>query len=193
VQVSSPLRPGLLTGTPLIVASAGGEPGELAAAAADACRELGAEVIGVAVDPGGDEPAVSVPDGGQPVVVWDAAGAFDAAGEQASVASVRAALDGAWLAARAVATAAMIPAARGGSTVLVAPRPGTPHHEAVRAGLENLARTLGIEWSRFGIRTVTVLPGATTPAAEVAQIVAYLASRAGAYFSGCALTLGAVE
>jgi NAD(P)-dependent dehydrogenase (short-subunit alcohol dehydrogenase family) len=80
----------------------------------------------------------------------------------------------------------------GGLIVLIAPRPGSPAAEAARAGLENLARTLSVEWARFEVRPVAILPGDATSSAEVAELVAYLASPAGAYYSGCAFTLGAV-
>jgi branched-chain amino acid aminotransferase len=46
-----------------------------------------------------------------------------------------------------------------------------------------MARTLSIEWARLGIRPVAVHPGTATPAGEVAELAAYLASPAGAYFS----------
>jgi hypothetical protein len=71
--------------------------------------------------------------------------------------------------------------------VLLAPAPKDAHHEAARAGLENLARTLSIEWARRNIRTVTILQGADPHA--TAELVAFLASKAGAYYSGCAFTL----
>ena len=116
--------------------------------------------------------------GEQTVLVWDATGPF---GD--SIDGVHAALDGAWDFLRPDAPH------DGAKIVLLAPRPGTAHAEAARAGLENLARTLSIEWSRFGTRIVTILPGAGTTPDEVAQFVAYLASRAGDYFSGTALTL----
>jgi NAD(P)-dependent dehydrogenase (short-subunit alcohol dehydrogenase family) len=80
----------------------------------------------------------------------------------------------------------------GGQIVVLAPPPGDAAAEASRAGLENLSRTLSIEWARHAIRPVTVLPGAATSPAEVAELVAFLASPAGAYYSGCAFTLGAV-
>lgn len=163
------LRHGLLAGTRLAVA---GE-GELGRAVAARAAALGASTAG-------DEP----PD----VLVWDGAAAFASA---AGVEGVRAALDGAWLAIRPAATEGWIAHERGGLIVLLAPPPGDAHAEAARAGLENLARTLSIEWARFGIRPVAILPGAGTPAGEVAELVAYLASPAGGYFSGCAFTLGA--
>ena len=45
----------------------------------------------------------------------------------------------------------------GGLVVVIAPAPGAGEHaEAARAGLENLARTLSIEWARFATRAVAV-------------------------------------
>jgi hypothetical protein len=93
------------------------------------------------------------------------------------------ALDEAWDAIRAH----MLPPERRGLIVLIAPPPGDAHAEAARAGLENLARTLSIEWARHGIRPVTILQGDDPEA--TAELVAFLASRAGAYYSGCAFTL----
>jgi hypothetical protein len=97
---------------------------------------------------------------------------------------VRAALDGAWDAIRAH----KLPPSPG-LIVLVAPPPGSPHHAAARAGLENLARTLSIEWARHDIRPVAILPGVRTTPPETAELVAFLASKAGAYYAGCAFTL----
>ena len=96
------------------------------------------------------------------------------------------ALDDAWDAIRAHA---LPPAATDRLIVLIAPRPGDPHAAAARAGLETLARALSIEWARHGIRPVAVLPGAGTTDGELAELVAFLASPAGAYYSGCAFTL----
>jgi hypothetical protein len=76
--------------------------------------------------------------------------------------------------------------------VLIAPPPGDAQAEAARAGLENMARTLSIEWARRAIRPVAVAPGSTTSPAEIAELVAFLASPAGAYYSGCRFDLGAV-
>ena len=75
--------------------------------------------------------------------------------------------------------------------MLIAPRPGGPYADAVRAGLENLARTTSVEWARLAIRPVAVLPGLRTAPDEVAELVAYVASHAGDYYSGCAFVLGA--
>jgi NAD(P)-dependent dehydrogenase (short-subunit alcohol dehydrogenase family) len=163
--VDALLRDGLLDGLPVHVSG----DGDLAAAARTTCAGLGARLV----------------DNGAAVLVHDASGTAP------GVAGVHEALDGTWDAIRPVATASMIDGG-GGKVILLAPRPGDAHRAAARAGLENLARTLGIEWARFAIRTVTVLPGVQTTDDEVAQLVAYVASPAGDYFSGCAITLGAV-
>jgi NAD(P)-dependent dehydrogenase (short-subunit alcohol dehydrogenase family) len=96
------------------------------------------------------------------------------------------ALDDAWDAIRAHA---LPPRATGRLIVLIAPPPGDPHAAAARAGLETLARALSIEWARHGTRPVVILPGAGTADGELAELVAFLASPAGAYYSGCAFTL----
>jgi NAD(P)-dependent dehydrogenase (short-subunit alcohol dehydrogenase family) len=182
------LRDGLLAGSAIVVAG-GGELGSAVAARAGA---LGASVQELAVDPWGEEPAF---DGAADVLVWDGAAAFAGAAlggaGAAQVEPVRAALDGAWLAIRPVARTAMIDAG-GGRIVLLAPTPGGAAASAARAGLENLARTLSIEWARFQVRTVAILPGAATSPTEVAELVAFLASPAGEYYSGCAFELGTV-
>jgi NAD(P)-dependent dehydrogenase (short-subunit alcohol dehydrogenase family) len=96
----------------------------------------------------------------------------------------------AWCVTRAVVNVAFLPADRGGRIVYLAPAPDAGEHaDGARAGLENLSRTLSIEWARHRITAVTVAPGARTSAGEVAALTAYLASPAGAYFSGCLLDL----
>jgi NAD(P)-dependent dehydrogenase (short-subunit alcohol dehydrogenase family) len=98
-------------------------------------------------------------------------------------------LDASWNVTRVVAERAFLPESRGGRIVYLAPRSDAGEHaEAARAGLENLARTLSIEWARHGVTAVTIAPGSAR-AAEVAALTAYLASPAGAYFSGCLLDL----
>jgi NAD(P)-dependent dehydrogenase (short-subunit alcohol dehydrogenase family) len=87
----------------------------------------------------------------------------------------------------------MIPGQDGGKILLVAPAADAGDHaEAVRAGLENLARTLSVEWARYRITVTAIAPGAQTSAEEVAQLVCFIASRAGDYFSGCRFSLGLV-
>lgn len=159
-------QPDLLAGRRIDVA----EPGELGDAVRAACTSLGAEVsAGALPDP-------------LHVLVVDAAARFAAGG-------LRAALDGAWEAIRPAATERMIPAGDG-RVVLLAPRAGAgPHAGAVRDGVENLARTLSIEWARHGVRAMAIHPGAQTPAGEVAALTAFLASPAGDYYSGCRFSM----
>jgi citronellol/citronellal dehydrogenase len=196
-------RAGLLDGQ--VVAVVCGGP--LAAAAVDACAELGAAVVALgpgadpqdAVDPA-DEPAVAgalagaaARHGALHTLVVDAAGLF-AAAPPAGLGPLRAAVDPAWVAARAAANTAMIEAAHGGKVVVLAPAPGAgPYAGAARAALENLARTLSIEWARHQIRVVAIAPGPATAPGEVGALVAYLASPAGDYFSGCLLSLGEAD
>ena len=79
----------------------------------------------------------------------------------------------------------------GGKLVLLGPRPRDgAHAAALGAALENTARTLSIEWARYAIRTAAILPGDATTDDDVAKLVAYLASPAGDYFSGCAFAMG---
>lgn len=95
---------------------------------------------------------------------------------------VRAALDDAWDAIRAT----KLPPSPG-LIILLSPPPTNPHAHAARAGLENLARTLSIEWARHDIRTVTIHQ--TSDPHATAELAAFLASRAGAYYAGCAFSL----
>lgn len=133
-------------------------------AATAACEALGARVDALEVDEAeGLAEAVPTPD--------------------AAVCAT--ALDPAFLAARAVANR-WIAEGRGGKVVFVAPRNDAP----VRAALENLARTLSTEWARFSITPTAVLPGPGAADEDVAQLVAFLASPAGDYYSGCRFELG---
>jgi citronellol/citronellal dehydrogenase len=95
--------------------------------------------------------------------------------------------------------------------------PGMAHSAAARAGVENLTRTLAVEWARAGVRINAVAPGLIqssgldtygeaarplieqvrqdTPAkrlgteAEVAAAVTFLLSPAAAYISGATLRI----
>jgi citronellol/citronellal dehydrogenase len=178
------LRAGLLAGT--VVATAGG-----AARVASACAALGATVVALEADPNDEEAlaAAAATLGPVATLVCDAAAPFVAAG--GAIDGLRAGLDQTWNATRAVANAVWRPG-EGGKLVLLAPRPRDGAHAgALAAALENTARTLSIEWSRYAIRTTAVLPGDATADEDVAALVAYLASPGGDYFSGCAFTLGA--
>jgi hypothetical protein len=123
-------------------------------------------------------------------LVVDGAALFASSATSTSeLAPLRAAADGAWSAARAVANAAWIEPSAPGKIVLVAPSPDLgPHAAATATAYENLARTLSIEWARYGIKPTAITPK-VTPAADVATIVAYVLSTAGDYFSGARLSL----
>ena len=170
------LRDGLLENTTVLAAPATGFTA--------ACGRLGAEVRTLETDLfDEDATAAAVPPCAALVV--DAAALFGAGGPEA----LRAALDATWSAVRATANAAFIPAG-GGKVVLVSPRPDAGAHAvALRAALENLARVSSIEWSRYAITPTAVLPGPESSDGEVAEIVAYLVSPAGDYFSGCLLDM----
>lgn len=128
-------------------------------------------------------------------------------------------VQGTWQMTHAAATKAFIPAG-GGKVVSVtlSPHNGMPgmvHSGAARAAVENMMRTLSVEWSRFGVKLVAVAAGQfdtevlrtkypkevsenvqrTVPLQrlgrpeEMAWLVAYLASPAGDFFSGCVITV----
>lgn len=129
-------------------------------------------------------------------------------------------VQGTWNMTHAAATKAFIPQGDGGKVVSItlSPHGGMPgmvHSGAARAAVENMMRTLSIEWSRFGIRLCAIAPGqfdtevfrTKYPAAvvesvprtiplgrlgrpeEMAWLIAYLASPAGDFFSGAVLTI----
>jgi NAD(P)-dependent dehydrogenase (short-subunit alcohol dehydrogenase family) len=207
------LAPGLLAGRVVVVA---GPPGRAGLTAARACAALGGRVVltgpgrgahgsagelatAAVADPGDEAEleralgGIRAREGALHVLVNDAT---EATGAEGPMEAFAAGADRAWLATRAAARAAMIPtperdAPAGGLIVNLAPRPGAGAGAAVvRAALENMARTLSIEWARFGIRPVTILPGSHATDADVATLVAYLTCPAGAYYSGCVLTVG---
>jgi NAD(P)-dependent dehydrogenase (short-subunit alcohol dehydrogenase family) len=202
------LRPGLLAGLRIVVAGARGpghhgepDPAGPAAAAAQACRDLGADVASVELDlHAGEAPAEELAadavagaladEDRVDLALIDAGSMFAAGPTGAPVLAL--AMQVTWDVSRALAEQSFLKhaPAQGGLLVLLAPPPRAGEHaDGARAGLENLARTLSIEWARFGTRTVAIAPGDATSAAETAELVAYLASPAGAYFSGCLLDL----
>ncbi len=123
-------------------------------------------------------------------VIYDAAPAFGDGGQ----AGLRAAPARAWDAIAEVVAGELIPGARGGKVVLIAPRPAAgPFAQAARAALENLTRTLSVEWARYQITTTLIAPGPATTPAQLADLACFLVSPAGDYFSGCRLSLGAGE
>jgi citronellol/citronellal dehydrogenase len=157
------------------------------------------------------------------VLVNNAGGQFLSPAEDISPKGFRTVMrlnvEGTWLMTHAVATRAMIPAGGGKIiSVTLSPHhglPGMAHSSAARAAVENLMRTLSIEWSRFGIRLNAVAAGqfatetlltkypqplvealaSTIPLGrlgepdEIAWLVALLASPAGDFFSGSVLTV----
>jgi NAD(P)-dependent dehydrogenase (short-subunit alcohol dehydrogenase family) len=123
-------------------------------------------------------------------LVYDAAGAFG----QGSADGLLASFERGWVPIRATVNGAVIPGAEGGKIVLLTPAASAgPHAEAARSALENLARTLSVEWARHAITVTAIAPGAATSDDEVAGLVAFLLSPAGDYYSGCRYELGAVE
>jgi NAD(P)-dependent dehydrogenase (short-subunit alcohol dehydrogenase family) len=157
------------------------------------------------------------------VLVNNAGGQFLSPAEAITPKGFRTVIDlnvqGTWLMTHAAATKAFIP--QGGGKVLsvtLSPHNGMPgmvHSGAARAAVENMMRTLAIEWARFGIKTCALAAGqfATEtlltkypPAVvdnlersipigragrpeEMAWLVAYLASPAGDFFSGTTITI----
>jgi NAD(P)-dependent dehydrogenase (short-subunit alcohol dehydrogenase family) len=206
----------LLAGAPGV---GGGAGGPFAPAVRELCSALGASVGACApsaYDGADAELEAGVEQaldglGALDVLVIDAAGLFAAAGEAtrsgvrlragtgveaagsaegAERAMLVGSLQASWNITHAVANRAFLAPERPGRIVYLAPAPDAGlHAEAARAGLENLARTLSIEWARHALTPVTIAPGERTAAGEVAALTAYLASPAGAYFSGCQLDM----
>jgi citronellol/citronellal dehydrogenase len=157
------------------------------------------------------------------VLVNNAGGQFLAPAESISPKGFRTVIElnvmGTWLMSHAAATRAFVP--QGGGKILsvtLSPHNGMPgmvHSGAARAAVENMMRTLAIEWARFGIRTCALAAGqfATETlltkypqvvidnlersipigragrAEELAWLVAYLASPAGDFYSGTTITI----
>jgi citronellol/citronellal dehydrogenase len=128
-------------------------------------------------------------------------------------------VQGTWQMTHAAATKAFIPQ-QGGKVISVtlSPHNGMPgmvHSGAARAAVENMMRTLSVEWARFGIRLCAVAAGQfdtevfrtkypeaivagaarSVPlgrlgtAEEMAWLITFLASPAGEFFSGTTITL----
>ena len=189
------LRPGLLAGASMLVVAASahaedGHAGETdGAAVMRTCGELGADARMRWLSDGdaAARDAAAADDTGLDVLVVDGHSIFMACGLDGCLAR-------AWQATQTVVNRAFLErigdGPRGGRIVYLAPRPGAgAEADAARAGLENLARTLSVEWARHGITTVAVALGDATTPGEAATLATYLASPAGAYFSGCQMDL----
>ena len=128
-------------------------------------------------------------------------------------------VQGTWQMTHAAATKAFIPQGWGKVvSVTLSPHHGMPgmvHSGAARAAVENMMRTLSVEWARHGIRLCAVAAGQfdtevlrtkypkevsenvarTVPLGrlgtpqEMAWLIAFLASPAGDFFSGAVLTI----
>ena len=157
------------------------------------------------------------------VLVNNAGGQFMSPAEAISPKGFRTVMDlnvqGTWQMTHAAATKAFIPQ-QGGKVISVtlSPHNGMPgmvHSGAARAAVENMMRTLSIEWARFGIKLCALAAGQfdtevfrtkypqvvvegaarSVPAQrlgraeEMAWLVAYLASPAGDFFSGTTITI----
>jgi NAD(P)-dependent dehydrogenase (short-subunit alcohol dehydrogenase family) len=216
IEATEMLRPGVLAGVAVVVARAAGvgalEPSAaLTAGVAGACGALGASVFECALAASGELEADDAATreaveqalaqlGEVSLLLVDAASSFSPwhdgdvpGGERpagAGAGDLVRALEASWRITQAVANAAFIERGAAGRIVYVAPpRDASGQADAARAGLENLARTLSIEWARYNISPLTIVPGAATSPAEIAALVGYLASPAGDYFSGCLLDL----
>jgi citronellol/citronellal dehydrogenase len=157
------------------------------------------------------------------LLVNNAGGQFLSPAEASSPKGFRTVIElnvtGTWLMTHAAATKAFIPQESGKVvSVTLSPHNGMPgmvHSGAARAAVENMMRTLSVEWARFGIRLCAVAAGQfatetlrtkyprevvenvprTVPLGrlgteeEMAWLIAYLASPAGDFFSGTVITL----
>jgi citronellol/citronellal dehydrogenase len=157
------------------------------------------------------------------VLVNNAGGQFLSPAEAISPKGFRTVVElnvtGTWLMSHAAATKAFIPG--GGGKILsvtLSPHNGMPgmvHSGAARAAVENMMRTLAVEWARFDITTCAIAAGQfatetmltkyprevvdnvarsiplgrTGRPEEIAWLVAYLASPAGDFYSGTTITL----
>jgi len=151
------------------------------------------------------------------ILVNNAGGQFPTTAETLSPrgweAVIRNNLNGTFFMTQAVGTKHMIPARRGRIVNVIANIargfPGMVHTGAARAGVENMTRTLAIEWAQHNIQVNAVAPGIIrttgtdqyppelvelsrkkTPmkrlgtAGEVAELIVYLASDAAFFVTG---------
>ncbi len=151
------------------------------------------------------------------VLVNNAGGQFPTAAENLTTkgwdAVIRNNLSGTFYMTQAVATKSMIPRKKGRIVNIIANVargfPGMIHTGAARAGVENMTKTLAVEWAQYDIQVNAVAPGVIrssgvdqyppeivemsrqrTPAKrlgtvdEVSDLVVYLASDAASFVTG---------
>jgi citronellol/citronellal dehydrogenase len=151
------------------------------------------------------------------VLINNAGGQFPTTAEALSpkgfAAVVRNNLVGTWSMTHSVATKAMIPQKRGRIVNVIAQIirgfPGMVHTGAARAGVDNMTKTLAVEWAVHGIRVNAVAPGVIVTsgtkqyppelldnaeksnplkrlgsAEEVSHLITYLASRYADFVAG---------
>ena len=151
------------------------------------------------------------------VLVNNAGGQFPTLAEALSAkgfhAVIRNNLVGTWAMTHAVANKAMIPQKRGRIVNVIANVvrgfPGMVHTGAARAGVDNMTKTLAVEWAMHGIRANAVAPGVIVTsgtkqyppelldsaekanplhrlgtAEEVSHLITYLASRYADFITG---------
>jgi citronellol/citronellal dehydrogenase len=211
-------------GAHVVVCGRRAEPLEETAAAAD-----GGRCEGITCDIREEEQVDALVDqvlerhGRIDLLVNNAGGQFLSPAEAISSKGFRTVIElnvqGTWQMTHAAATKAFIPQESGKVvSITVSPHQGFPgmvHTGAARAAVENMMRTLSVEWARFGIRTVAVAVGqfdtetlrtkypqavvdnvaGTVPLGrlgreeELAWLVVYLASPAGDFYSGCVITI----
>ncbi len=157
------------------------------------------------------------------VLVNNAGGQFLSPAEGISAKGFRTVMElnvqGTWQMTHAAAEKAFIPQRSGKViSVTLSPHNGMPgmvHSGAARAAVENMMRTLSIEWARFNVKLCAVAAGQfdtevlrtkypkqvsenvarTVPLQrlgapeEMAWMIAYLASPAGDFLSGCVVTI----
>ncbi len=192
-------------------------------AAIAALAEAGVKVFGAVCDIRETEQVASLVDtvmkelGPIDVLVNNAGGQFPTAAEYLATkgwdAVIRNNLSGTFYMTQAVATKSMIPRKRGRIVNIIANIargfPGMIHTGAARAGVENMTKTLAVEWAGYDIQVNAVAPGIIrssgvdqyppeivemsrqrTPAKrlgtvdEVSDLVCYLASDAAAFVTG---------
>jgi len=151
------------------------------------------------------------------VLINNAGGQFPTTAETLSpkgfAAVVRNNLIGTWTMTHAVANKAMIPQKRGRIVNVIAQIirgfPGMVHTGAARAGVDNMTKTLAVEWALHGIRVNAIAPGVIVTsgtkqyppellnnaekanplkrlgsAEEVSHLITYLASRYADFIAG---------